>query len=1516
MGSGKILYVEVVGNVGSLVSSMGKGAAAVEGFGARASVAGNAYNKTLKEAEARSKGMTTVGKGLLAVGGVIAVGFGYAVAKMAEFEAKMANVHALLPALEQTTQNMTDLKSAALTMGQDIGFSATDVADAETELVKAGISVKDILGGALKGSLDLAAAGQTDLASATETAAIAMTQFGLSGKDVPHIADLLAAGADRALGSVDDLSQALKYGGSAAAQAGWSLDATVGTLAEFAQGGQMGSRAGMELQQMFRNLQRPGSAAAAMLDKYKIATYQANGQMVTSSQLAGELHDKLGSLPPQQRNVALATIFTSNAVRGANILMKDGAAANAQWIRTVNAQGFAALQASGKMNSLSGDVSKLKAAFDNAMIGVGENANGPLRVLVQDVTSVIQVWNGLPGPVKAGVEALAGVVGVTALVSGGILVLKGRAEALAAAMEVLGVKGATARTALLGLGKTTAVAAALVGVYEGAKALSRAFEPAAPSIEKVTAALLDLSRGTDSTGLTQHLIPAIALAQKTMGTGAQAATGLDQAMSDMVTGGHADQAAQSYGALSAQLHAFGLSTAQITALFPKYGTALADSANSAREAGTGMDKYGNAVSSAAQKTADAAAQVKKLNDEMTAASDPVFALSSALQDVKAKQKAAGDAAAKYGKDSHQAKTANLALAQSMVAAQGAANNLKAAVQRGDVSVSNARTMMRAFGKSMGLTGAEADSVVAQFDKIIGRGQTIAKLHPNLTVTSNTSQAMHDVQVLIDQVRQIAGHTFTYSVDETHHISITGGGYPTPHHKDGGPISGPGTGTSDSIAAWLSDGEYVMPAEQTRRNFQALEMMRRGYAKGGLALAAGGHVTQGNVLAHLSRILPPGSSPNQIQNAVDALNSLATAWADTIQSMQDAASKRGLVKAVADAQTALDKANKASGKQAAQGVKDAKSGLHDAKKALADFNEQQRQTNITNRIAAALARVQARQALADNKAAWQFERMTAHEQINHLTRRMAHEQRFSDQWLADEQQRKSLLQTEADAQTQAVQARQHLADNRTQVQFDAMSSQQQLAYLDAKIAGEQRYSDQWMSDYQARASLLASLQADEDKVTANTQQWAYDHMNEAQQIAYLNRKIALERKYSDEWMTDMQARESLIQQLVTEESAAESTLQDLLSQRSGIIADEADAHVQYDKAVAAAAAAYGQAVQSILDQRRQAIEQFSSAQAGGDLFNTDLVGAEKTLAAVNLLTDAMRNYGTTVTDITAATRTIQQDTQAITEWAANLQALRDRGLGQDAIAALGLDTGPDKLSQVRSFASATTEQIGQLNAAIAAKMQAAGAEVSNEQTHMYGAVGDQLRDAQSTFNGAVAQAADTLKQQLADDEAKLAALGLDTGQSISDAIAEGLASGLPGIVAAVQAVVDALARITAAGGDPGGIIPGKIVVPVRPRKLPGGEVHQNPRYDGGGVWPPGTGGWNASGLPEFVFTTPQMRAVVTAVSRPVEHKPVVNYHVNVDARGAVQGVDVQIRDALDEWSDGLASAFTRGSGRYG
>jgi len=73
-------------------------------------------------------------------------------------------------------------------------------------------------------------------------------------------------------------------------------------------------------------------------------------------------------------------------------------------------------------------------------------------------------------------------------------------------------------------------------------------------------------------------------------------------------------------------------------------------------------------------------------------------------------------------------------------------------------------------------------------------------------------------------------------------SLFGGGVKA---ASGGLIQGPGTATSDSIPAWLSDGEYVVPAKSvTPQTLPYLEALRRGpvlprFATGGRVGGAGG-----------------------------------------------------------------------------------------------------------------------------------------------------------------------------------------------------------------------------------------------------------------------------------------------------------------------------------------------------------------------------------------------------------------------------------------------------------------------------------------------------------------------------------------------------------------------------------------------------------------------------------------------------------------------------------------------------
>lgn len=481
-------------------------------------------NKTHLDSMAR--GFAGVG---LAAGAVV----GLAIKRFADFDEAMSHVQA---ATHETAGNMAELRDAALDAGAKTKFSATEAAGAIENLAKAGVSTKDILGGGLKGALDLAAAGSLEVGDAAEIAATAMTQFGLSGKDVPHIADLLAAAAGKAQGEVSDMAMALKQGGLVAAQMGLSIEETTGALSAFAAAGLIGSDAGTSLKTMLLKLANPSVEAASTMKELGLAAYDTAGNFVGLAPLAEELKTKLSKLTPAQRDAALATIFGSDAIRAANVLYKNGAAGIAEWTTKVNDQGYAAETAALKTDNLKGDIERLGGAFDTALIKSGSGANSALRTLTQSVDAAVTGFAELPGWVQQGATALAAVVAVGGLSAAGLLKAATAAGELRSAWQNLSKVGKGLTLSMGAVGVALVAAVAIYGAFskKNAEAKQRADDLRA-TLDDQTGAITGNTRAYVANQLAQS-----GLAQKakdlglSLSTVTDAALGNDAALSSLV----------------------------------------------------------------------------------------------------------------------------------------------------------------------------------------------------------------------------------------------------------------------------------------------------------------------------------------------------------------------------------------------------------------------------------------------------------------------------------------------------------------------------------------------------------------------------------------------------------------------------------------------------------------------------------------------------------------------------------------------------------------------------------------------------------------------------------------------------------------------------------------------------------------------------------------------------------------------------------------------------------------------
>ena len=453
-------------------------------------------SRTAAFAKDHEQNLDRVGKASMVMGGALLAGVTLAVKSFMEFDAAMSEVQS---STHETSANMELLRTAAIDAGADTSFSAKEAAKGIDELAKAGVSTKDILGGGLTGALSLAAAGSLEVGDAAEIAASALTQFKLSGDKVPHLADLLAAGAGKAQGSVKDLGMALNQTGLVAASTGLSIEETTGGLAAFASAGLIGSDAGTSMKTMLQRLTPQSKEAAEKMAELGISAYDSSGNFKGLASFAENLKTSMADLTPEARNAAMGIIFGSDAVRAANVLYKQGGDGIREWIGNVNDAGYAAITAQAKTDNLAGDIERLGGSFDSVLIKGGSGAAQALRGVVQGAEDLVDVIGNIPTPLMNLGVGIAGVGGGAAILAGGVMTLLPKLVEFHGSFTRLSSSAPRLATGLSRVGKAAGLAAAAMVGLEIFNAL--AYDKHTQSVEQLGAAILKLNKASASDGI-------------------------------------------------------------------------------------------------------------------------------------------------------------------------------------------------------------------------------------------------------------------------------------------------------------------------------------------------------------------------------------------------------------------------------------------------------------------------------------------------------------------------------------------------------------------------------------------------------------------------------------------------------------------------------------------------------------------------------------------------------------------------------------------------------------------------------------------------------------------------------------------------------------------------------------------------------------------------------------------------------------------------------------------------------
>lgn len=334
----------------------------------------------------------------------VAAGLASATRTVAEFEAGLSGIKAVSGA---TADEMDSIRAKALQLGADTSFSASEAAAAMEELIKAGLSVDDVLNGAADAAVALAAAGGVSIPEAATIAANAMNQFNLTAAEMSGVVDQIAGAANASAIDVSDLGQSLKQVGAVANLAGLSFEDTATAIAQMGNAGIVGSDAGTSLKSMLQRLQPTTVKQTELFAELGLSAedgsnkfFDAEGNLKSYAQIAGVLSGALEGQTNQQKLLNLQTLFGADAIRAAAIAADSGA----KGVREMNAEmnkTTAAEVAATRLDNFSGSLEALGGSIETAIISGGSG----LLVFLRDVV------DGLTLAVNKGVElggALAG----------------------------------------------------------------------------------------------------------------------------------------------------------------------------------------------------------------------------------------------------------------------------------------------------------------------------------------------------------------------------------------------------------------------------------------------------------------------------------------------------------------------------------------------------------------------------------------------------------------------------------------------------------------------------------------------------------------------------------------------------------------------------------------------------------------------------------------------------------------------------------------------------------------------------------------------------------------------------------------------------------------------------------------------------------------------------------------------------------------------------------------------------
>ena len=367
-----------------------------------------AYKQGLKDAEGNASSSTSkIGGAFKAVGKVAKTAMVAGSAAAAaftktsidsgmNFDTAMSQVAATMGT---TVNKIENVKAKAEEMGRTTKYTATEAAEGMNILAQAGLSADEQISG-IGTVLNLASAGAMSLEESASYTAGAVKGFGDSMGNASYYADLMAKGATLANTDVRGLGEAFSGSAATAKNYGQAADSVTLSLLRLAEQNVTGSEASTALNRAMADLYTPTDDASKALDQLGVSAYKSNGEAKDFNDLVDELNGSLQGMTAEQKNNALATIFTTQGLQAFNkMTASSDATVQKFWKGIQDSSGSAAQQAATQLDNLQGDITLLSSATEGLQLAFYNTFSGTIRGAIKGITSEV---SGLAEAMESG----------------------------------------------------------------------------------------------------------------------------------------------------------------------------------------------------------------------------------------------------------------------------------------------------------------------------------------------------------------------------------------------------------------------------------------------------------------------------------------------------------------------------------------------------------------------------------------------------------------------------------------------------------------------------------------------------------------------------------------------------------------------------------------------------------------------------------------------------------------------------------------------------------------------------------------------------------------------------------------------------------------------------------------------------------------------------------------------------------------------------------------------------------